>query len=505
MASNLKLYNSSGTAEVTSFEFTDVSPGEPSSANAYRLFNDDSGGSVDNAPSPALILRQLNADNEAVRSGLSAIDERWVEIRALDTGTSEQQETAWTPVGRGRVLLLDEIDSGEYTDIEVRYNPPAGGDDGENEFTLDWEPNWVRSAVDLAHTESSRDGVLSGLGDSTFTELQRGGTVSESSGSADDNINLDATVWVYEGRRYCTQGATQLDGNDGSSAALSSGEYYWAAITLGASNNITVTKGDKASTPVDEADRPSAPTGEILIAWVSREFDGVIEDGTDIEMVGDVGAFAWSVTGITATVGPGWARVDNGLIRRTAPTVVSLTDDDDNYIWLHPDGSITSTTSLSEPTDRAILLYHATAASGAVTQLRDRRGWIGGETVEARFEWADDTDAEVRYWHNPWRRTISLRVEDMAQLIAFGAPSGNTTGEIAIDLEYREPGGSWTSFVDSADRPGITIDDDEDESSFPNVMEIPAEADLRATLNSVSSYDGTAPTDIHLTLSMEAV
>lgn len=502
MAANLIIQDSGGAAEVTAASFTDAAPGDPTAAQQFRVYNDPSGGPVDTALGVALLVYQINDEGDPVRGGLTAVDEKYVEVRALDTGTSDQQETAWTPIGRWRVLTLADIASGEYTVIEVRYHPPGSAATAEVQLLLDVEDSYIRDPLGAGHTESHRDGILTGLGDGTFSEIQRGGTVSES-GSPDANVNLEDTVYVHLGKRYAVSGATALDGNDASAAALSSGEHYWATLSLGASG-VTVTKSDKAADPADEGDAPSVPSGEIPLARVLREFDGIINDA-DITMLSDCGAFEWSVSGITATVGPGWALIDNAIIRRTAQTVgLSLTDDDENYVWLEPDGSISVSQTASEPAPRSLLLYHATAASGAVTQLRDRRGWIGGETVHAHFDFATAADAQTAYWKNPHQRAVWLRVDRSALVEAFGAPSGNATGELRLVPEYREPGGSWTALFPTGEEPGITVNEDTDDDAFPEVMLIPAEASIRVTTDLATGYDSTAPTDIYLTLTMEA-
>lgn len=505
MASNLIFKSSDGASTVTTLTFDDVTPGTPSAAQALRLLNDDSGGSVDDADSPILVLRQINSSNQAVDSGLRAIDEHWLEVRAPGGGSSgsTQLATGWEPFGNLRSFELAKILAGEYTDVEFRYNPPGSAPEGQMQFLVDPEPGPAATSTANGLTESTRDGVLSGLGDDYYDEILFGGSASEAS-SPDDTVEYENTQFLVDGKRYALEaGAETLSNQDASSSALSAGEYYWAVFSLGPSG-VTVTKSDKDTTPADTTLVPSAPAGEIPWVRVYRDDANVINDA-DIVTLTETGQFSATITSLNVVLGPGRGRIGNRVTRSNNTTPLALTASTTNYVWLLPDGSRSVTTTSAAPAVRSYLLYTYTTDGSGVTATVDSREPVGGDVVPIEFQFATVAGGgQIAYAIFPLRRDGYLLAEQCASLIAAGAPSGNTTGGFRVDVEYRPPGGSWTSlFATTSTQAALTINAAEDTDAFPSAMRVPAGSILRATVTETAAYDGTAPTNVILSLPLE--
>ncbi len=381
---NLVARNAAGTSNLGTVTFTGVDPGTTSAPVAFRLFNDNTLGPVDVADNPRIGARALDPlSGEAKVSGLRAVDERWIQMRALGTGSagSKQAATGWTPIGRGRFLELAPLPGGDHHNLEVRFAPPSTAPNGQTQFLFDADADSRITAVEQGHTESDGpDGVLSGFGDGTVSEVILDGEPKESV-IPDSQVNFPDLVWTHQGvPKVKLAHAITIDENDGSAVALGAGEGYWAVLSLGASGSVVVTKGNKAPTPLDEATLPATPAGEIFYAFLERQ-QGAINQA-DITLVSEPGRWAFASTGLNVTIGPGRARVDNSLVRNSVSSALSVPALTLGIkVWLLPDrdGILEVTTDGSRPDPRALLLWEFdTDAVGVVAAtLVDRREYIG--------------------------------------------------------------------------------------------------------------------------------
>lgn len=509
MAENLILYDETGVTPVTSFAFADSAPGIPSEILTFRLVNDDSASTPDTAPNP-LIYVLLEQDGVAIDRGARPVDERWV--RAWLTGVSssgiEQLPTPPTPLGRGSKLLAVAIPAGEWVELKVQEFRPGGATVAQTSYQLEWDGGALYTSLEMGHSESGRDGVLTGLGDDTWSEILRCSDVV-AQGTPDDTVQIPDVLWRPAAdtptlRALLTYAET-IDDEDDSTVALSSGEEYWCLLTLSPAGAVVQTKSDLDTAPIADDDRPATPAGHDELALVRRKFGTEINDG-DITQLWDVGGFGYSIDVLAFTVHAGRAIVSNSLIRRTGATTFGLTDDATTHVWLLPNGEQDITEDGSRPSPLALLLYVVVAAGGVVTSVTDMRPWIGGESVELVFtNTAEITGGQtaIDFWQHErpgiiWPFGMGLALHDPG--------AGNSTGQVALDLAVSDGAGGWDSIypasgsddrrvvVDEADAEPVSRTDVNDLDTLPTEFLVPALRRLRATFVEKENYDVDNPT-----------
>lgn len=502
MPATLEFWDSAGSAQVATLTFSNVDPGTTSAAQALRVV-----GSVATSSSPTLTLRQEDGSGNAVLAGLAAINGRWIEIRALGTGTSSQAATAWTPVGANRAFPLSPIASGEYTAIEIRYSPAATAAQGAIEFLVDADPGTNSTPLSQGISERGRDGVLSGLGDGAWSEILRASDVTEA-GSPGASVDIPDSVYMHAGVPYVELAQNvAIDENDLSASALGSGEAYWARISLD-ETGIVVTKGDKASSPLDVADLPANPSGHLPLAYVERQQGNIVDSWITQEYT--VGAFepTYTSASLNLTVGPGRALVGNSLIRHTDESTVAISASSTSEVWLQSDGTYAATNDGSRPSTDALLLFDGVVSDGTgITALVDRREAMGGEAFPIRFDWSGTlADTDYAYASAPLARDLYLNPESACVFTIHTNGSGNTAGITKADIQYSDAGGSYATLFTSSGsddrRPSVEHDDTDpsDRTALPEVLLIPAGSRLRAEIDRTEAYDGTAPSDATLFL-----
>lgn len=504
MPADIVLKNTSDVTQTT-VTFTDVTPGTPSAAQTFRLWNDGAD------PASDMVLRSLVLDGggAAVRSGDRFVDERWVQIKATGNGSSgsTQAETAWQPVGNKRDLHLDDIGASEYHEIQIRYAPPPSAPVGTVTFYLLAEPGQLSTALDLGHTESDRDGIVLGYGDDSYLQRLIGGDVVESA-APDSDVVIADEVWVHAGIPYSRLLQDETITNlDSAASALIAGEAYWSVLSLGA-GTITQTKSAKGTAPLSVTLAPDPPTDEVPLCRVHRDFDAAITD-SDITMLSSVGGFDQTNSGLNVTLGPGRALVDNSLVRREGDSTSSLTANETNRVWLLRDGTVSVTITAAIPEQRAMLLYELVTDGSAVTATTDHRAFLG-DLIPVEFAFAGALTAGNDAWAIfPGTKTgyVVLPYGLVATVGSNG--STNTTGELRFDIFSSDGDGTDTTIFTSSGtddrRPRIDWNDTEPSSTShaepqPEVLAIPPRSRMRAEIAFPTAYDGTGPSDGHLTV-----
>ena len=502
MPATLEFWDSAGSAQVTTISFSNVDPGTTSAAQQLRVV-----GSVATSQSPALTLRQEDGSGNAVLAGLAAINGRWIEIRALATGTSSQAATAWTPVGANRTFALDPIASGEYAVIEIRYSPAPTAAQGAIEFLVDADPGTEATALSQGISDSGRDGVLSGLGDASLSEILRVSDVEEAS-SPGASVDMPDSVYMHAGIPYVELAQNiAIDENDGSAAALGSGEAFWARVSLDETGWV-VTRGDKASSPLDVADLPANPTGHLPVAYIERQQGNIVDSWITQEYL--IGAFepTYTSASLNLTVGPGRALVGNSLVRQTANSTVAISASSTSQVWLQSDGTFAATNDGSRPSADALLLFDGVVSDGSgIAALVDRREVMGGEPAPVRFDWSGTlADGNYAYAAAPLSRDFYVDADSASFFTIHDNGSGNSAGITKVDIQYSDAGGSYTTLFTSSGsddrRPSIEHDDSDpsDRTALPEILLIPAGSRLRAEIDRTEAYDGTAPSGATLFL-----
>lgn len=519
MAPNIQVYNSAGSTIITAISFTGHSPGTASAAQTFRFVNDDSGGAVDTATDPAIIIRAQDGVGALVTSGVRALDERWLEAKLTGNGTASGiVATGWVPIGRDRWFLFPEMESGEYVEFQLRENRPGSGGSGEVVYDLQGEAGQLSQSLDPGRSETFRDGVLTGLGDGTWGEIIYIGGDVEEAGTPDATVVLPDLAWRNAGGepRVKLTHSVALNGNDGSAVALASGEAYYAVLSLAAAGTITVTKGDKAATPLDpDVDAPAVPEGEILLARVERQFDAIINTA-DIANLYTLGAFqiVTSAASLNVTLGAGRAMVDNRLIRRTAETVLGLSASETSTIWLLPSGSFSVTEDASRPESGALLMYTAvTDGSGVTGTPVDYREWVGGEVHLLLFPFLGTVvAAEFRYGAWPFERDGFIWPLRGPVLSVGSNGIGNAAGSLVADVFATDGvGGAFTTIYTSNGtddrRALVTFDATEPcaRSGLPEVLKIVRGARTAARTVFPIAYDVDDPEDASVVLAVYLV
>lgn len=518
MAANLIATDSGGTP-IQTITFLDVSPGSPSSPFAFRLFNDNGAGPVDEATEPVVILRQVNANNEGVLKDLRAIDERWIEIRAVGGGSSgsTQVATGFVAIGFNRQFQAAALPSGEFHDFELRYNPPASAQGGQIQFLLEAEPGLLATATDLGTSETWRDSILNGLGQGLYDEIAIGGDAVENPAGADDQVLEPDLVWLFDRRYWSALSSLRtFDNLDGASAPLGVAEAYIAIVSL-SGGLITVTKGLKALISAPPT-APTIPTGEIPLYQVFRDDANIIND-SDITQLTGVGQFFVTTSLLIATFGVGRAHVDNALQRRTITQDVNLAANDTNSVFLLSDGNMQANVTGIPPEPRAYLVGEFTTDATQVTSSRRLVDTLGGELIALRFAQAGTVTAGFVYEFPARDRDVYVRMPNGIQLLVGdlgGGGTPHTAGRIRTNVFKSDGSGGWTtlftSFASDDRRPKLDFDQTNDLVStagpdgpvLPDILLIEAGRLLRIEIELPTAFDGTpTPTDLVLALNLE--
>lgn len=502
MATALQLYDSTDTTENPTLSFTGGQNGTPSTAQELHLWN-DKGDVLGADTAEDILVTALSGDSG---TGLYSKEHalaanRWIEIRAVDVaGTGiEAQTTAWTPVGKAADLALHQIPKNCTRHLEVRINIPAGAGSRAGDVLVRASDGTVVTVLGDGHYEGQQ-GVLAGVGDAEVTQLLLGAVLTESS-PADANINVSTAVWVHVGTPYVLPNSQVVtNGNDVNAAALASGESYPITLSLGA-GSVTVTKGAKATAPLDPSAYPETPDGEWFIGHVERPFSGAITqnlmDQTELRHGGFYASYSSASPDVV--ISGGRAVVYNRKIRMGVGVNLTLALSDDTWVWLLPDGQFDTTTTDDAPTAGALALWKFTTDGTGVTAAVDLRTWTAPNLLHVPFV-QRGTLANGDYTYAvlpggaPWY-VLPISGVQMG-LGDEGSVSGSTIG----DIEYlsNPAGPTWTTLFTSSGttdlRPTLAHDAAKNwtDTAYPEVLKLNGGTMLRWK----SVVTATSPADL---------
>lgn len=439
--------------------------GSAGTAKAFGIWNNRSGAGASTEGDVRLEVLAQVTDPDTLETvwrseGVPVLDDHEVEGRIVQGLNQAILASEWTPLGRWRLLSLPDLANDTGVQVELQLRPTS---DSESDAVRLAFRVYSRASTPVSEgfTESAGpDGIVSGLGDGTRRELVTFGGLAENPGGADDQVEIGDLVWTGAGvPRAKLAHLVQLDANDGAAEALQSGEGYYAALSAKDDGTITDTRGARSASPV----KPTPPTDEILLGWVLREFDGLINDA-DIEIVGRESLFAWSASGTAFSTGPGVARVDNRVIRNTGTRSVTLDANDTSQVWLLADGNLQATTDGSRPADRALLLYEATTdATDVVLPVVDHRVFIGGRLERVEIPIAKTGGlAGGETGFSVWPHPVAGNLRPVASIALSLDDTGDTptAGQTRVDILASDAGGAFASLFPGADRyPEVAWDD----------------------------------------------
>lgn len=487
-------YTTGGTLISTSQSLSALA-GTPGTALQVQIWNNKGGAGADplkNARLKGLFREPGQTPYES--SGLEWADQRWIEARLTGgLGGLTISATDWKPIGAGKFLEIPQLDNDRGVSVEIRVSAPA---DAQSD-SIEWA---IRVAIATSEalpegaTEATPDGIYIGLGDADQTvHAYNGGNVVENPGGADSNVQVQPAAWIAKGLAYAIR--QQLV----NVPAAAAGKARYDLLSLNTTGTVTRTAGSEVTPPLTSANKPALPAGHLALAYVNRDDTSAIQNA-DIENVAAVGLYAFSSSGLTATVGVGpMARVDNALCQNRASQSITLTASATNYVWLLRTGELAKTTTSAPPVARALLLHEADTNGSAVTAHRDRRFFVGYKPVQIRFEWlGTQVVGTYRYAVLPSERAAQL-VPLMSIFAALGAQGNGTGGQTRYTVEV-ERSGSWVDlWATAADRPSIAYNAappvNNPVALFPDRFDLPSRCRLRAKATELPSGASSDPTD----------
>lgn len=504
----MRWYDDDDGAESGELQFTNVVGGVVTAAVEKHLWNDKGGTAGSDTASEVEVWMlsrdvgdaEYSLDDEAARDG-------WFEVRAIDkAGTGiVAQVTAWYPVGKGRKLYLQDIPSNCTRHLEIRLLAPASAGTVSKEGLLRCRVGRADSPLIDGFYESGGHGVFTGLGDERFTEILEGYDCAES-GTPDEFVTVGIGRRVGAGIPMIDlEQQVEFTNLDGASEALTSGQSYWAAITLGSGATPTVTKGLRGTSPMPISTRPALPDGERLVAWVEVPYGLVITNSEIDQDDRKYGCYGYTYSGLVLKIHRGKSLIDNRLVRNEGLSAeLAMGTSATTYVWHNADGTFTAETTGSGQ-DRAELYYVVTTDGSGITAVVDRRPWIGGPVVVLQLSKAGTLAAndEVFGMLPSGQRAL---IRPVGGITVGLADDGGTSGATLVDVFSKAQGGAFTTLFTSSgtddQRPSIAYDatDPIDTSCAPEVLVLEPWSQLKAK---VISVPGTASSGLTVSIVAE--
>ncbi|MDQ5870846.1 MAG: hypothetical protein M3547_01385 [Acidobacteriota bacterium] len=369
-------YTSGGTAK--RILYFPLERGVPSPVQPVKIKNDGAFTVAGAYVTPS--VRRAPAGSH-IATGDPVLDERMgrFQITSVDSSGTVGQTAGNTGVqvmGTNAVALLPPILPGNSIFADVwMAQAAASANGGAADAKLEISNVATAFPLPLGVSEVAT-GVLTEVG-SPYSMLEAG-RVTTSTGTPDATVHTSAGSWLLAGSRYsdATIRDTTFNQNDGAATALTAGQKYIAALTQSATNQPTVTKGLRATTPV----KPTPPAGEILLAWITVAYSAgaTVIAAADIENVNDYGRLLVTApaSGLSVTVYPGRAIALDFMQVHSVKETLSVTASTTNYVWYSVAGIVSVTTSATPPSPGAHLLADAVTNGSSVTALTDRRTFL---------------------------------------------------------------------------------------------------------------------------------
>ena len=471
-----------------------VTPGSTSAEVTLDYWNDKGAvATADTAYNRAFQLLVKDADGNYVSEGVEAVDNHWFEVQA-SAGLGELTLSAgpWEPLGAGRWLDVPTLVSDAGVRYKFRLNVPGAPN---TTTTVEWALSPYRRGsrpLPQGLHEAVGPGINMGIGDGLATWLLRvSGNVVENPAAADAFVEVQDISWVAAGIPYNVVSALlEFTNLDSAAAALVAGEAYYGLVYAKSDGTIAIAKGAKTATPGPD-DKPATPAGGLAIAYVLREFDGLVNNA-DIENVYVQGAAYLTSSGLTATIGPFQAITDSRITETETQTTAALTASETNRIWLKPDGSLAVTITATPPESRAMLLWEAVTDGSAVTSSTDRRPFYAfGYRVQRLDFRFDATLAGAQKQRIAYTNNRTGYILPLGGIAMYLLDNGDTSGATTIDVNLRAPGGAFTTVFTSQGtedrRPSLAHDstDLHDVDAFPEVLAVPAHSLLEVEVDAV--------------------
>ncbi len=448
-----------------------------------------------------MLLQRVESPDTAgtwLAQGVPPQDELWGRIRVVGEDNAADPtwtapRTDWQPVGAFAGVLLPRIPDGASVICEWAQQPPSSAEVETYRWGLTALYNEHARPLPPSHDLYGR-GVAPGTGDGTTSLVLRGLEVTASP-APDDEVHVSGGTWLHHG---VTLGdisrSAALDQTDSEGAALASGEAYLALLSRGADPTVlTVTKGAKAAAPVAPADPDEAVLEEVRVEYQAGGTS--VLGPEDLTPRSPRGRFEVRAgVGRQIILAPG--RAAAGATERYASLDRLLVPNDDatSWVWLLGSGHPQLTADADRPEAGALLLAEVDVAAGAVTEIRDRRTYLGGEvviTLSGAAGAAPLLVEDLLFEHELlFLEAITFRLSDHA-----GATASETVADLEVD--------GTTIFTDQATedlRPRIAWDaaDLVDRAAIPQVTELRPGLLLAFHLDQVATDAAPARAELQL-------
>lgn len=476
--------------------------GSAGSTAQVLAYNEGSGSPTQVGRYVRLVSRNTSPD-DWVAEGHDAVDGMWIEAR-INGGEGVTLSTGpWTKLGPGAVLPLPDLpgDTGAY--IDYRTFVPAGEAASTVEISFAFGAAAAVSVPGVSAEGGS--GIVLGIGDGSVNKLLYiNGDVVENPSAADNQVQIQDLIWIGGGRmRSKLQHLQSFNDVDGDSATLASGEAYIAGLSLATDGTVTVIKGSKGATPLATSDRPAAPSGEPVLAWVTVPFSAVINDA-EITNVHEDEYGGLTSSALDITIAPYVALAGDRRVTAAASADASISDGATSYAWARHDEAIEATSTEDPPTDSplAAQLWEVTTSGGVVTATVDRRKWVGHEQLVLEMIFNTGSAMAVNDYAYAMLPAGRWQVQAYKGVRAglFDIGTTPTAGATTFDVEYHAGSGTWTTLFTSQttavpDR-GTSVAWDSttysDDGGIPEVLELVGPVAIRGRVAEIPTA-GAAP------------
>lgn len=508
MSAEWAWYHSDDVTPNASASFTPTN-GTPTAAVERHLYNDYDSllGATDSEDFLITGISRPAGSGEYTDSDALAAG-GYIEIRLIGSGGTGivDQTTGWVRVGRGRYLRVKGIPVGCHRQFEMRANVPLGVGVLAKDYKLRLIEDMRAIALESGHTEGGAQGLRLGLGDTSFTSILEGFEMVEA-GTPDNTVELGVGQLVYAGVPVVNVPETlTFDDLDYNAVALSSGEEYLALICVDGGGASQTIKSALGTAPLNESFIPATPDGWEAIGWVQVPFSAVI---TNAEIHQDnlvYGGAKFTGTSTSGEIGPFEALIGNALIVTPGKTPVTLTDDDTNFIWASPSGSVAVELDGAPPEVMSQLLCEVTVASGVVTEVRDCRSWLYPNPVEVHlYRQGTLAGAQVAYGVLPTKASAYLLPGCCGGVVAAVGNGGAVSGSTDFDVSATNRDNTYvTIYTGGTDFPSIAYNAAEwvDLDSIPKLLLHKGGTRFKLDIDAVP---GTASVDGIVTLRFSAV
>lgn len=467
-------FETDGTTPVTSLTFTGLVPGVLSAWQTVRLYNDQDGA----ASSDALLGRRLRAlartasPSPFVAEGHPLVDLNAVFVQILGGDATDAVPGGVQGLGVGSTLAIPSLASTEYVELRVAVRLPNGSTltDADVAFALD--PAAFDQLGDGGPLLGR--GIEDGIGQRNVSALLKAFTATPN-GSPDAFVNFTDEIGVLQGRPIVKlEGDQEFTNADGSAATLASGEAYAAFV----SSNRTITKGNKATAPLTEANYPTLPDGHKLLAIVTRPFSGLISASEIQNVAAPIGFDYLGASGRVISVSGGRCAVGSNLAYVAGSLSIEITASTTEVVYLLGDGSLSLDPSAGLD---AKPLWQFTADGSSITAYKDLRQFASGGAVRVLSSFlSGSSSGNKAYVALPIGPPISFHpLRAVRAVLAESDPSslGASSGSWILEIKSRAIGAAsfttvFTSSGSDDRRPTLaeSVTDPEFSAGLPEVL-----------------------------------